>query len=1643
MLSKIKKVLLVCMLAAVTIILFLSISPLKNITPSETFLATGNSVNPDRLVVKVGTGMPNEPENQDSIPESSKSNNQVESILLAIQNVPNSTKSLITGIFGSGGSHESARNAQDDTSLNSEKPLDTVFRFDPETSAHLKLHTAVMPTNDITTMRTNASLASVITANISSEPAVRQITLAIAVNSTLLIRNINPVSIASALNHTIIASSAADIMESAAASPFVKAQLTTVESNITELPAFLNKSTAASPISPQFAGSRLYISRDKASYNSGEDITIYVEFYNDELMSQQGWYTVVLADLYKNPAEIVKWVYGPKLLGFSHVEDHFSYNTKYDISEGRFLWAYAVIQNDLNSNDVIDAVSARFGVGLTLSGRLVDENGNSLANKAVKLTSCSNSIIASTTTNSNGDFSLKTGNKGSYKVKVEMPYGTLIILPDGTNECYTYMAGVWSLGTITLDTTTSIEGTVVDENGNAVQNAIVKWTDCSNNDAVSSTTDAQGRYRLVADRGNYKLKVLYNGLAYTFTFGGVECAYFSSDYQATLDIRIRAHIYGKVQNELGANVNGATVKLITCAGTDVTSTTTNSLGEFSLRSYAGNYKLKVLYNNIQYDYNFGVDCPFFYPEDYNLGTMEIVAKVHITGRLVNEYSQGIAGATVKLTDCSDRLVASTAADNSGAYTLVVNPGNYKLKAVDGTGEFTFSVNGNECNSYNSGYATLNLEIPVDAHISGQVVDEDRAPFWNIPVKFQSCTSSTARTGYTNTAGLFTVDIPPGSYKALLDMPYADLTLLVNNNECNYYSRGYLSFSNPITAYRNFYLTGYFYDLYNNPLANVGLEAHYCTGGLKASASTGSSGRFSLSSDAGYYKLKLVIQGKRFKLQDSEGNECFLLLGPINAGVININPNPNCSQFNYYCYSDDTKLFGCYYDNYREGCVCSAERCMYGCTDGARQCDAGVQGTIKVDVDDLRGNPIYNMKIHLEGHFYGYTNAAGKADVLASYGYRDVSARCPNNDLCNTQTVYVDGTEYVYFDCNCVLDSDSDGFSDDDEHTIGTNPYSSTSNLFSALNSNKIAKTCFGMSPIFSAFLSSSEMDALITILNDSSLAEISEFGKGNTVPVLERSGIDLTNASAGTATLVRAVTHSSEVMELKKGSYYFLFIKDSETGVTSVFAVSANCAGTIIGLVDGVGTGIKDDVGFAGAIIQGIWHYATHANEIGGIWNEVTNLLGGIGTLFSEAGSIFKDVSMGIFAKGQEFNIFTGDEDDYLSFQIGFYQGYIVGYAGEQTVLLGKFVDAVKVLKIGAKAGQVVDKAAEILARLTTKFSGTVADTIRNLKVWEAAKFWSEGEIDGLARIAKNRQASWINQQAASYLKELSGKIDGLADDLTRKFGTVVCFSTCKSVEEIIDALAKYGLDHPNVIRIMREGSEDAKHGIALTIDALKNDQSRLKNILEKLGSNYENLNLYAEIVGKSSKPGSLWGAGQLDSLATSFNNIVARYGGEILSITGKGIENNVIDITKVNPEKLAKYINAVRKLDSTIGDPMEDIGKHQLMKMMKATGVSTKVGSEAIDGVSVLKRGSQAEGWGWEHITKQSHHNQIQEAFGLADNDRAVKELIGEAVEKGFKNPSDEFEIIYNVPGKQKSLRVILSSDAQSIGSITSAYPG
>lgn len=345
--------------------------------------------------------------------------------------------------------------------------------------------------------------------------------------------------------------------------------------------------------------------------------------------------------------------------------------------------------------------------------------------------------------------------------------------------------------------------------------------------------------------------------------------------------------------------------------------------------------------------------------------------------------------------------------------------------IDPTNHPTCYDGGFYCCPYNypfycSGGCWNTRENPCNgfAILSGVVQDEDENLVQGAIVKWTDCSDNLVTSDTTNSNGEFSLRATAGSYK--LKVTYNEITYLfvVEGTECYYYAPDSYGFT--LTIFTKTTLHGYIKDLEDNPL-DVTVEFRDCSSEtLIASDDTNSTGYFSVTADAGYYKIFInVTAGYRIKLVDSEDNDCFLLVGDIDFGTMNIPPTPDCSVFNYMCYGPDKniKLFNCYWD---DGCWCYGQECLCGCTDGAPECDPCDVGTIYVDVDNVNDNynPQPGAKVYLGGEYKGTTDSFGKKAVSAGYGYREVEVECPDGSYCSSQTVYVDGNEYLYFDCDC-------------------------------------------------------------------------------------------------------------------------------------------------------------------------------------------------------------------------------------------------------------------------------------------------------------------------------------------------------------------------------------------------------------------------------------------------------------------------------------------------------------------------------------------------------------------------------------------------------------------------------------------------
>ena len=363
------------------------------------------------------------------------------------------------------------------------------------------------------------------------------------------------------------------------------------------------------------------------------------------------------------------------------------------------------------------------------------------------------------------------------------------------------------------------------------------------------------------------------------------------------------------------------------------------------------------------------------------------------------------------------------------------------------------------------------------------------------------------------------------------------------------------------------------------------------------------------------------------------------------------------------------------------------------------------------------------------------------------------------------------------------DTDKDGMWDEEEELFGTDPNDADDNYESLRARNQISTSCFDITPIFNGILSESEKEKLIRQLESYSVQDINTLADYNQQKIdalLESASISAEQIEYGGEGLTTLIKNAEEIDFVQNG-VSGVFIITGKYGRTSFSPLIASCTGTIIGILYGSGMGVKDDASFTYSLIKGIWHYATHIREISNVWGAVVNFVKSIN--WGTIDSMFRSVSLDIVKRGKDvidFFDLKPTSAEYASYQMGFYGGYIAGYIAEQVAFLKGIGEAFKSLKVGAKLGHTVSRATEILARITNKFGGHVADSLRGLRIWQKAVKWGDDVIDGMAYLIK---------------RTTKGTADDILEKMMKESGESVTKRSFKVVSNNLDELNKLNVD--------------------------------------------------------------------------------------------------------------------------------------------------------------------------------------------------------------------------------------------------------
>ncbi|MEL7079262.1 MAG: SdrD B-like domain-containing protein, partial [Cyanobacteria bacterium J06582_2] len=337
-----------------------------------------------------------------------------------------------------------------------------------------------------------------------------------------------------------------------------------------------------------------------------------------------------------------------------------------------------------------------------------DDNGTgdtNLENVTVELLDRNGDIIATTITDSDGNYEFSGVTPGNYRVKQTNLTGYGDVTP--TVLDVTIGEGETNTGNDFVDELGRIAGNVKSDDNNDnigdtdLENVTVELLD-SNGDVMATTT--------TNTLGNYEFDSLLPG---DYQVRQVNLAGYGDVTETILDVTLGAGETNTGNNfvdELGQiggnvkvdddddgtgdrNLENVTVELLDNNGDVIATTTTNTLGNYEFSGITpGDYQVRQI--NLT---GYGDVTPTVL--DVTIGAGETVANNnfvdelgHITGSVTSDNDDNgtgdtpLANVTVELIDSKGDIIATTTTDDAGNYEFSgVTPGDYQVRQVNLTG----------------------------------------------------------------------------------------------------------------------------------------------------------------------------------------------------------------------------------------------------------------------------------------------------------------------------------------------------------------------------------------------------------------------------------------------------------------------------------------------------------------------------------------------------------------------------------------------------------------------------------------------------------------------------------------------------------------------------------------------------------------------------------------------------------------------------------------------------------------------------------------------------------------------------------------------------------------------------------------------
>lgn len=356
------------------------------------------------------------------------------------------------------------------------------------------------------------------------------------------------------------------------------------------------------------------------------------------------------------------------------------------------------INGDWDDNNRIDMTLEPM---LTAQGLVKNEDGSPASNVDIELQDDLGNII----------YKGKTDENGYYQFPLEENESYSAFATDGT------LAGKKTFITddnydplrdtdIILGPIHTVNGLVVDENGNPVSNALVKIYDENGNEVAQVRTDENGKYSIpIYEEGNYQIVATIPG------YGDIEQVTIDDNWDDSQELVMKLEpmmtAQGVVKNEDGSTAGNVLIELKDDKGNVIYKGKTDENGYYQFPLDDNKTYTAYAEDGVKSGQE-----TFTTDQNYDpLKDTDIVLRpgTFVAGVVLDENGNPISGAEVKLYDDEGNLIATTITDENGEYRFdLKNDENYQIVAtIDGFEAIENIFTGNNYNSDDK--LMLNLE----------------------------------------------------------------------------------------------------------------------------------------------------------------------------------------------------------------------------------------------------------------------------------------------------------------------------------------------------------------------------------------------------------------------------------------------------------------------------------------------------------------------------------------------------------------------------------------------------------------------------------------------------------------------------------------------------------------------------------------------------------------------------------------------------------------------------------------------------------------------------------------------------------------------------------------------------------------------